>query len=171
MFPQLLIKISDYLKIPPGEITKRDTTFIRRHNNQFTTGIINIIFAMLKETKSDKGVLEETDEALIYQWLEYGIVHASRGNNNQAIYEILKELNSILSSKTFLVGHKLTIADIFLYYVLLNIMLSLSSLEKEKFLNVSRWFDNIQEDPTLRPTNVLVDFSTIYLPTTVLVRQ
>ncbi|XP_066246846.1 eukaryotic translation elongation factor 1 epsilon-1 [Euwallacea similis] len=171
MFPQLLTKVSNYLEIPSGEITKRDTTFVRRHNNQSTIGIINIIFAMLKETKSNKGVLEGTDETLIYQWLEYSIVYAIRANNNQAIHEVLKELNSILSSKSFLVGHRLTIADVFLYYVLLNIMSNLSNFEKEQFLNVSRWFDNIQEDPSLRLKNDLVDFSTIYLATTVLARH
>lgn len=114
-----------------------------RESNPTTIGIINIIFALIRESKTQLGNVQPSEEALIHQWLEYTLVHVANANTSQNIQIVLKvrqqvisvikptqsdifqELNTILSSKTYLVGHKLTVADAFLYYVLINIMVSL----------------------------------------------
>ncbi|KAL1497065.1 hypothetical protein ABEB36_008089 [Hypothenemus hampei] len=160
---QHLTDIAKYLNVPLGKISKNDQLYARISNNKKTIGILNIIFSLVKDSKSNLGGLEITEEALIHQWLEFGIIYASDGNSKQNNQTLLKNLNNILTTKTYLVGQRLTIADVFLYYSLLNIMETLPNFEKENYINVSRWFDNIQQDPSLRQNYNLIDFSTIYL--------
>ncbi|ENN78653.1 eukaryotic translation elongation factor 1 epsilon-1 isoform X1 [Dendroctonus ponderosae] len=159
----VLTKLANYLNAPIGKITKKDNLYTRVNNNQSTTGIINIVFSLLKESNSHLGVVDALNEAQIHQWLEYALVYVANASNSSNVQLVLKELNTILATKTYLVGTQLTIADVFLYYLLLNIMNNLSNLDKETYLNVSRWFDNIQQDRKLSQKNKLVDFSTIYL--------
>ncbi|CAG9766066.1 unnamed protein product [Ceutorhynchus assimilis] len=161
--PKYLNQIAQYLGAPLGKITQKDNIYTRVNNNQTSTGTINIIFSFLKDSKSNLGPNDPLQEAAMFQWLEYGIVYAANANNGQNVKVLLRDLNTILSTQTYLVGHRLTVSDVFLYYVLADIMAGLSSLDKEKFLNVSRWYDNIQQDAALRQKNNFVDFSSNYL--------
>ena len=43
----------------------------------------------------------------------------------------------------YLVGCQLTLADIMLYYALHPVMVELSIQEKEQFINLSRWFNQV----------------------------
>lgn len=40
-------------------------------------------------------------------------------------------------------------------------------MEKEKYIHLSRWFDNVQQDSSLRQSNNLINFNTNYLATLV----
>lgn len=53
------------------------------------------------------------------------------------------ELNSFLETRSYLVGQRLTLADLVVFYAISDIMAQLSPLEKENYLNLSRWFDHI----------------------------
>lgn len=84
-------------------------------------------------------------------------------------------------TRTYLVSDVLTIADLVLYCALQGIVVivlktvisiklilcvlqaKLSYLEKEKYINVSRWFDNLQCLDSIRETSKPVDFKTVYL--------
>lgn len=155
--------IAQYLRAPLGKITVKDGLYVNTNKDQSTIGVINIILCFLKETNSNLGARTVLEEAQIRQWIEFTIVYVGNANNNQNIHLILKEINNMLSTKTYLVGNRFTIADVSLYYGLLNIMASLSNLDKEKYMNVSRWYDNIQQDSALRQKNRFIDFSTNYL--------
>lgn len=159
-----LNQVASFLKVSPGKLTFNSTSIpVRTVNNSTTTGFIAIILELLKHANSNVAVLNIKDKAEVKQWLEYAIVYIINNNNSQNIMQVLKELNEILSSRTFLISNKLTIADVVMYYVLYHIMINLSYLDKEKYLNLSRWFDNLQQDSCLRQKNTKIDFSTNYL--------
>lgn len=54
-------------------------------------------------------------------------------------------------------------ADIAVFYTIQNIIKKCCYLEKEKYLNVCRWYDNIQQNDNIRKEKGLIDFSTIFL--------
>uniref|UniRef100_A0A9W3ED53 Eukaryotic translation elongation factor 1 epsilon-1 n=1 Tax=Camelus bactrianus TaxID=9837 RepID=A0A9W3ED53_CAMBA len=60
------------------------------------------------------------------------------------------DLNSYLEDKVYLTGYNFTLADILLYYGLHRFIVDLTVQEKEKYLNVSRWFCHIQHYPGIR---------------------
>uniref|UniRef100_A0A8C4XN07 GST C-terminal domain-containing protein n=1 Tax=Falco tinnunculus TaxID=100819 RepID=A0A8C4XN07_FALTI len=60
------------------------------------------------------------------------------------------DLNLHLEDKVYLAGNIFTLADILMYYGLHHVMVDLTVQEKEKYLNVSRWFNHIQHYPGVR---------------------
>lgn len=72
-------------------------------------------------------------------------------------------MNNVLATKTYFVGNSLTVADVAVFYTIQNIIKKCSYLEKEKYLNVCRWYDNIQQNDNIRKEKGLIDFSTIFL--------
>lgn len=160
---QYVKNVAEYLDVPLGKITTKNGFLVHIHKNQSTEGVINIILSLLKDSKSNLTPKDISEESLARQWLEYVIIYVGNISTYQTTQFLLKDLDHILSTKTYLVQNRLTIADIALFYSLLDLVASLSSFDKEKYLNISRWFDNIQQDPILRKKNNLVDFSTNYL--------
>lgn len=61
-----------------------------RESNPTTIGIINIIFALIRESKTQLGSVQPNEEALIHQWLEYTLVHVANANTSQNIQIVLK---------------------------------------------------------------------------------
>ncbi|KAK4883971.1 hypothetical protein RN001_000242 [Aquatica leii] len=157
-----LMQVASYLKVQPGKIQIGSNLIpVRTINDSTTKGFVSIIFEMLKEAKCN--FTNPLDIAEVRQWLEYCIVYTARADGSQNIENMLKELNNLLSTKTYLVSYKMTVADIVLYYMLHNVMGNLSYLDKEKYLHVSRWFDNLQQNSLVRQKNTIVDFKTNYL--------
>lgn len=74
-----------------------------------------------------------------------------------------QELNDYLSTRSYLVGQNLTLADVVVYYSLYEIMNSITPVAKEKYLNVSRWFEHLQKIGEIRQSLPVVNLSTIYL--------
>ncbi|KAG5889048.1 hypothetical protein JTB14_000958 [Gonioctena quinquepunctata] len=161
---QVLDSLASLLRVKlPNENTKDQVKYPR---------VTSAIFEMLKKAGHSSYVPRNNFEtAEIQQWIEYGIVYLSHIGNPQNAHLMLKELNEILSAKTFLAAPRITIADAYLYYILSKTMESLTNLEKEKYLNVCRWFDTIQNDECLRRKTKLVNFSTIHLATLVPARH
>lgn len=104
-----------------------------------SSGYINIIFQLVKEANLDVGNTP-LEIAEIRQWIEYGLIYllhtesaASLGPTLKVFLYIerfysytsqilLQELNNLLSIRTYLVSHKLSVADIFIFYLLQNTM-------------------------------------------------
>ncbi|CAG9813616.1 unnamed protein product [Phaedon cochleariae] len=125
-------------------------------------GVISTIFKLLEDSKSNLGPSNTGESAEIQQWIEYGLLYLSKTQGSNLNF-ILCELNGFLSTRTYFVAHRFTIADAFLFYKLHTVLESLATLEKERYLNVCRWFDNLQGDNTLRQNRTLINFSTNYL--------
>lgn len=108
-----------------------------------------------------------------YCWIETDfivplkiILHAGNWDehdSNNIVLSFLQELNGYLSTRSYLVGQSLTLADVVVYYSLCDIMRSLTPVAKEKYLNVSRWFEHLQNIGEIRQSMPLINLSTIYL--------
>lgn len=76
---------------------------------------------------------------------------------------VLKELNQYLLTRSYLVRNEMTLADLAIFYTIQDIMGTLSTLDKENFLNLSRWYNHLQQHKLIRQGGGVVNFSTIHL--------
>lgn len=73
------------------------------------------------------------------------------------------EINSYLETRTYLIGQTVSLADLVVFYAISEVMKQLSPSEKEQFLNLSRWFDHLQQQESIRQGSSVVNFSTVHL--------
>jgi eukaryotic translation elongation factor 1 epsilon-1 len=73
------------------------------------------------------------------------------------------ELDSHLSHRSYLVGQSLSIADLSVFFAISDIMAQLSPIEKEKYINLSRWYDHLQLQEHIRQDTKIINFATIHL--------
>lgn len=50
-----------------------------------------------------------------------------------------------------------------MFYAISDIMKQLSPLEKEQYLNLSRWFDHLQQQDKIRQDGSSINFATLHL--------
>ncbi|XP_064383355.1 eukaryotic translation elongation factor 1 epsilon-1-like [Halichondria panicea] len=96
------------------------------------------------------------EEGLIRQWVEYYLSQVRTETVWDALSKdqqkaVLKEVNGHLSSCIFMVGYKVTLADIVLYYGLHRYLGGMSFIQKAQYPHVCRWFDQVQHFPDVRP--------------------
>lgn len=102
----------------------------------------------------------------ITQWLDYTALFAIPAlGDKHTTNHLLKELNSCFSTKSYLVGQNLSLADIALFYAIQNIIGNLTTYDKENYLHLSRWFNHLQQQERIRCkiSQYPVSFSTLYL--------
>lgn len=74
------------------------------------------------------------------------------------------ELNSYLESRSYLCGQKMTLADVVVFYAIFDNMLQLTPQDKENYLNLSRWFNHLQQIQEIsQGDGRKVNFSTVGL--------
>lgn len=168
-------------------------------NNSTLSGFSTIINFLAKENHNSIIVQNSfnTPEIAvqIQQWLDYAVLYVAHGSNDKhVIHHLLNELNNYLLTRSYLVDHNLTLADLVMFYFIHNLMVckikdidfsqkyfrkdtsdintmcilfefqkSLSPIEKENYLNLSRWFDHLQQDDKIRQNLDLINFKSIYL--------
>ena len=103
-------------------------------------------------------------KANVNQWLEYRVSQVDHAVNEKDICATLKELNEYLSERVYVVGFHLTVADVVLFYGLQDIYLNLTFVEKQKYINLSRWYNQVQHLPRVNQNmrNVHFQKSLIY---------
>ncbi|CAG5120607.1 unnamed protein product [Candidula unifasciata] len=111
----------------------------------------------LQRTSAEFRDVSLEDRMQVEQWLEYRLYIESL-QDVESERAVLQELNSYLQDKVYFVGHSLTVADILLYHSLHRVFKHLSFHDKERFINVSRWFNNVQHDRRLRQSLTLLPF-------------
>lgn len=132
-------------------------------------------------------------QCLIVQWFDYSVLYIDPAVNHKSLTELvllvrfdtcelnvfhstlanwlismcllsqLQELNDYLAQRSYLVGQSLSLADVVVFYSMCAIMDSLNPSDKEKYLNVSRWYEHIQKMGEIRQNLPLINLSTIYL--------
>ncbi|KAG8133308.1 hypothetical protein E2320_011108 [Naja naja] len=113
---------------------ERKTPVLQENNGPSLTGLTSIAIHLVKQAKKEQLLGNTAEEkAIVQQWLEYRV-----------------DLNLYLEDKVYIAGNNFTLADILLYYGLHQIIADLTVQEKEKYLNVSRWFNHIQHYPGIR---------------------
>lgn len=96
------------------------------------------------------------EESEIRQWIEFYLARIRTETVWDTLSKdqqraVLEELNDYLSHCIFLVGYKLTLADILLYYGLHKYLGGMSFIQKAQYPHVCRWFDQVQHFPEVRP--------------------
>ncbi|KAF7998340.1 hypothetical protein HCN44_009738 [Aphidius gifuensis] len=159
--------IAKYLNVPVKKIHTSENNVVASDSlikNQTVEGFITIIQSLVKSSKcQDIFGANQITEALTIQWLEYAILYINYADIPVNAKRVLKELNVALKSNTYITGTNKTIADIALYYSLHSVMNGLSQQEQGTYVNVSRWFDNIQQEEKLRNKLNIVNFDLMHL--------
>nr|XP_046146831.1 eukaryotic translation elongation factor 1 epsilon-1-like isoform X2 [Oncorhynchus gorbuscha] len=117
---------------------------LHSNNGPALVGLVTITTHLVQEAKRPEllgGSAEH--KALVQQWLEYRLTKVD-GCHKDEIKTILKDLNSYLEDKVYLAGNQFTLADTLMYYGIHYIIVDLAIQEKEKHMNVTRWFDHVQ---------------------------
>ncbi|XP_069127170.1 eukaryotic translation elongation factor 1 epsilon-1-like [Argopecten irradians] len=158
-----LSRLATYLGVSCGKISfdgKEKVPVLKVQNNTNPKGLITVAKYITRSSKNAANLLGATPEekAAIDQWLEYRVTRIDRSTLDKDVTNNLRELNQYLTDKVYVMGNSLTLADILLYNGLVRVMGSLSFYEKESFMNLSRWFDNIQHQTAIRQSLELVHF-------------
>ncbi|XP_013118820.1 eukaryotic translation elongation factor 1 epsilon-1 [Stomoxys calcitrans] len=161
-------KIAKCLQVPVGKVQLNDEQVVTRTlNNKSVAGFATILNTLAKESKSDiaKNSCQSREvEAQVYQWIEYAILYVGPGSKDRyCSQQLLRDFNKLFLSKSYLVGYSITLADLAVFYAIYDLVKSLSPIDKENYLNLSRWFDHLQQIPEIRQGSELLNFTTIYL--------
>ncbi|XP_010401235.3 eukaryotic translation elongation factor 1 epsilon-1 [Corvus cornix cornix] len=130
---------------------ERKVPVLQTNNGPGLTGLMTIAAHLVRQARKEQLLGSTAEEkAVVQQWLEYRVTRVNGGSSKEDIRTVLKDLNMHLEDKVYLAGSIFTLADILMYYGLHHIMVDLTVQEKEKYLNVSRWFNHIQHYPGVR---------------------
>lgn len=102
----------------------------------------------------------------VLQWLDYCALFVVPANGDKhTTNQLLKELNECFSTKSYLVGQELTLADVALFFSIGSIMKSLTTYDKENYLHLSRWYNHLQQQQKIgcQGQGSPVNFSTIHM--------
>ncbi|XP_040065931.1 eukaryotic translation elongation factor 1 epsilon-1 [Ixodes scapularis] len=154
-----------FLDVKPESVNlqiKKKVPKTTTESGQELTGCAPISRYFAEQSAKDKEIWGKTpqDRAEIQQWLEYRALHLDEVVPTQeAVHEILQELNCYMGDRTYFVGNGLTVADIFMYYSLHSYFVSLTFRDKERYHHLSRWLALVQHQEGLRQSLPLVTFS------------
>ncbi|XP_035268153.1 eukaryotic translation elongation factor 1 epsilon-1 [Anguilla rostrata] len=140
------------LKKPNKYSTQGDNKVpvLQINNGPSLSGLVTIATHLVQEAKRPELLGDSAEQrAVVQQWLEYRVTKLDNCPKEE-IKTILKDLNQYLEDKVYLAGNNFTLADTLMYYGIHHIMVDLTVQEKEKWANVSRWFDHVQHYPGVR---------------------
>lgn len=130
---------------------ERKVPVLQTNSGPGLTGLMTIAAHLVRQARKEQLLGSTAEEkAVVQQWLEYRVTRVNGGSSKEDTRTVLKDLNMHLEDKVYLAGSIFTLADILMYYGLHHIMVDLTVQEKEKYLNVSRWFNHIQHYPGVR---------------------
>uniref|UniRef100_A0A8C2LN60 Eukaryotic translation elongation factor 1 epsilon-1 n=1 Tax=Cricetulus griseus TaxID=10029 RepID=A0A8C2LN60_CRIGR len=122
---------------------------LQTNNGPSITGLATIATHLVKQASKEHLLGSTAEEkAIAQQWLEYRITQVDGHSSKEDTHTLLKDLNSYLEDKVYLAGYNITLVqDIISPW---QISFDLTVQEKEKYLNVFRWFCHIQHYPDIR---------------------
>nr|XP_033810325.1 eukaryotic translation elongation factor 1 epsilon-1 [Geotrypetes seraphini] len=114
-------------------------------------GLVTIASYLVKQAKREQLLGTSNEErAAVQQWLEYRVTRLDGRVSGEEAGGVLRELSAYLQDRVYLAGNRLTLADILAYHGLHQLMAALPLHEKERYVNVSRWFSHVQQYPGVR---------------------
>ncbi|KAH0951165.1 hypothetical protein HN011_006720 [Eciton burchellii] len=160
-------RIAQYLDISSEklEMCRRNAGFVQERDDSGSIQGFGTIVRELARASEYPDILgsEKETQALTQQWLEYATVRASYADLPENTSRILNELNAALRHVPYIAGTEKTIADVTLYYILHPVVKTLSQSDKARYVHVSRWFDNIQQEDKLRHKLDQISFNMLRL--------
>ncbi|XP_055638715.1 eukaryotic translation elongation factor 1 epsilon-1 isoform X2 [Toxorhynchites rutilus septentrionalis] len=161
---------ANFMKVAPGKIGYNSEKIITRYiskTNESISGYSSILQSLARDSKNlvaRESLKDIETELQVAQWIDYSVLFVSPAARDKHVAKVLlDELNEYLGTRSYLVNHTLTLADIVVFYSIQDTMLNLQSLEKENYLNVSRWFNHLQQQKAIRQSESLINFSTLHL--------
>ncbi|KAK3599822.1 hypothetical protein CHS0354_022388 [Potamilus streckersoni] len=158
---QSIAALATYLGVKAGKVTLdgRDKLPVVKGKTGTRRGLVSITKHLVRAAEKNS-LLGNTaeDQAAVDQWLEYRVSQLDRCQGDKELAGVLKELNAYLADKVYFVNHTLSLADILLYYGLHTHFVGMPFYDKENYMHVSRWFDNVQHEKGLRQTFPYVHF-------------
>ncbi|KAM9436311.1 eukaryotic translation elongation factor 1 epsilon-1 [Clarias gariepinus] len=129
---------------------ERKVPVLQNNNGSSLVGLATISSHLVREAKKRELLGDSPEQrAVVQQWLEYRLTRLDNCSKDE-FKIILRELNQHLVDKVYLAGNSITLADALMYYGIHHIVMELAVQQKEKYLNVTRWFDHIQHYPGVR---------------------
>ncbi|EDV56824.1 eukaryotic translation elongation factor 1 epsilon-1 [Drosophila erecta] len=162
-------KIANCLGVNPGKVHLNEEQVVTRTSGQkkSVAGFATILESLASESKSETAQNSRASrevEAQVYQWIEFSVLYVAPGSKDKYVSkQLLADFNKLFASKSYLVGHFITLADLAVYYAIYDLVKSLSPVDKEAYLNLSRWFDHLQNRADVHQGEPLLNFTTIYL--------
>uniref|UniRef100_A0A9I3LG94 Nuclear-export cofactor Arc1-like N-terminal domain-containing protein n=1 Tax=Anopheles melas TaxID=34690 RepID=A0A9I3LG94_9DIPT len=163
-------RIATFLEVPLGKVGYNAEKILTRTisaQEPSISGFSSIIQSLIRESKKSSVRQAHSDfetECQILQWLDYAVLFVAPSNKDKHTAKILlDELNFYLQSRSYLVNDTLSVADVVVFHTIHETMANLQPLEKENFLNVSRWFHHLQQLGEVRQGKNLLNFSTLQL--------
>ncbi|KAK0059219.1 eukaryotic translation elongation factor 1 epsilon-1 [Biomphalaria pfeifferi] len=111
---------------------------------------ISSIAKYLQRTQPEFQDLSLEDRMVFEQWLEYRNIITNCSDDIESQKIVLKELNGYLKDKVYFVAERFTVADVIIYHSLYEIYKKVTFQDKENYIYLSRWFNNIQQDKRTR---------------------
>ncbi|ALC41512.1 CG30185 [Drosophila busckii] len=162
-------KIANCLGVPTGKVQLNEEQVVTRTSgqNKLVAGFTTILESLARESKSEtaqNSTVSREVQAQVYQWIEYAVLYVAPGSKDKHVSkQLLADLNKLFISKSYFVGHFITLADLAVYYAIFDLVKSLTPMDKENYLNLSRWFDHLQQRPEIQQGEPLLNFTTIFL--------
>ncbi|KAJ2629197.1 G4 quadruplex nucleic acid binding protein [Coemansia sp. RSA 1290] len=108
-------------------------------DGQQAEGTNSVAQLLATKCNSDLAGTTDTEKAEVSQWMT---MSARQGQAERSVFA--QTINSHLAQRTFLVGNKLSLADVVAFANVHPYMASLSSQKRFAVCNFSRWYDLIQ---------------------------
>ncbi|XP_058455504.1 eukaryotic translation elongation factor 1 epsilon-1 [Malaya genurostris] len=163
-------KAANFMKVVPGKIGYNSEKIITRYipkTNESISGYSSILQSLARESKNEliqDSFKDIETELQVAQWIDYSVLFVQPGVKDKHVSKVLlEELNNYLETRSYLVNHALSLADVVVFYAIQNTLINLQPLDKEHYLNISRWFNHLQQQKTIRQDESLINFSTLHL--------
>jgi len=140
-----------------GKVTSTDNTPVMVVNKNKIEGVLPILSHL--KTKNEN-ILGSTnlEKALVRQWVQFQFGCLDLSDKKDTDLQ-LRKLNENLANKSYLAGESLTAADVLLFHGLHAVFNEMTFQEKDRYIHLSRWFRNAQQDKKLRRGKTFVSFS------------
>ncbi|XP_058820474.1 eukaryotic translation elongation factor 1 epsilon-1 isoform X1 [Topomyia yanbarensis] len=165
-----ITKAASFMKVSPGKIRYNSEKIITRYvpkTNESISGYSSILQSLARESKNEliRDIYKDIETELqVVQWIDYSVLFVSPAAKDKHVLKaLLEELNSYLETRSYLVNHALSLADVVLFYAIQNTLVNLQPLDKEHYLNISRWFNHLQQQKAIRQDEDMINFSTLLL--------
>lgn len=90
-------------------------------------GFATILESLASESKSETAQNSRASrevEAQVYQWIEFSVLYVAP-KDKYVSKQLLADFNKLFASKSYLVGHFITLADLAVYYAIYDLVVSI----------------------------------------------
>ncbi|KAG7173058.1 eukaryotic translation elongation factor 1 epsilon-1-like [Homarus americanus] len=159
MEKKILTETAKYLQSSKVRTTLEDNKVVVEVGGKKTEGFVCGTLSLVRLKRKELEGNTVLEKCLTQHWLTYCTTDLFHCPTFEALNGCLQHINKELLNRSFLCGYAPTVADLVVFLALHPFMCSWSFLQKEQYMNISRWFNSMQKDETLNKTYTPVQFS------------